>query len=81
MKQKQWSTIKLYQSTSTKPTSPLYNLHKQLSALVLQACGFSPNDYQLEKLLALNLNLVEKGKTGEAALGPSCTAYGVELLV
>jgi hypothetical protein len=48
----------------------LYKLHKQLDALVLQAYGFSPDDDLLEKLLALNLELAEKEKSGGAVVGP-----------
>ncbi|MEM0980648.1 MAG: hypothetical protein AAGH78_10270 [Cyanobacteria bacterium P01_H01_bin.58] len=38
--------------------------------MVLEAYGFSPDDELLEKLLALNLELAEKEKRGEAVIGP-----------
>jgi hypothetical protein len=45
-------------------------LRKQVDVVVLQAYGFSPDDDLLEKLLALNLELAEKEKNGEAVVGP-----------
>jgi len=70
MEQKQWGITKLYNAYFHEPASQLYQLHKQLDALVLQAYGFSPNDDLLEKLLALNLELAEKEKRGETVVGP-----------
>jgi hypothetical protein len=35
----------------------------------LQDYGFSLNAYQLEKLLALNLEVAEKARNGEAVVG------------
>ena len=49
MEQKQWGITKLYNAYFHEPASQLYQLHKQLDALVLQAYGFSPNDDLLEK--------------------------------
>jgi SAM-dependent methyltransferase len=70
MEQKQWGITKLYNAYFDEPASQLYKLHKELDALVLQAYGFSPDDDLLEKLLALNLELAEKEKNGEAVVGP-----------
>ena len=70
MEQKQWGITKLYNAYFHEPASQLYQLHKQLDALVLQAYRFSPNDDLLEKLLALNLELAEKEKRGETVVGP-----------
>jgi type II restriction/modification system DNA methylase subunit YeeA len=70
MEQKQWGITKLYNAYFNEPASQLYKLHKQLDALVLQAYGFSPDDDLLEKLLALNLELAEKEKSGGAVVGP-----------
>ncbi len=70
MEQKQWGITKLYNAYFDEPASQLYKLHKQLDALVLQAYNFSPDDDLLEKLLALNLELAEKEKNGEAVVGP-----------
>jgi hypothetical protein len=70
MEQKQWGITKLYNAYFDEPASQLYKLHKELDALVLQAYGFSPDDDLLEKLLALNLELAEKEKSGEAVVGP-----------
>jgi SAM-dependent methyltransferase len=70
MEQKQWGITKLYNAYFNEPASQLYKLHKQLDALVLQAYGFSPDNDLLEKLLALNLELAEKEKNGEAVVGP-----------
>jgi hypothetical protein len=64
------SVTKLYNAYFDEPASQLYKLHKELDALVLQAYGFSPDDDLLEKLLALNLELAEKEKNGEAVVGP-----------
>ncbi|MEB3230402.1 MAG: hypothetical protein VKJ64_05280 [Leptolyngbyaceae bacterium] len=61
---------KLYNAYFNEPASQLYKLHKQLDALVLEAYGFSAEDDLLEKLLALNLELAEKEKYGEAVVGP-----------
>jgi len=44
-------------------------LHAELNAIVLQAYGFNANDDLLEKLPALNLELAEKEKCGEAIVG------------
>jgi hypothetical protein len=38
--------------------------------LVLKAYGFSKTDDLLEKLLALNLELAQKEKTGDSIVGP-----------
>jgi SAM-dependent methyltransferase len=70
MEQKQWGITKLYNAYFHEPASQLYKLHKELDVLVLQAYGFSPDDDLLEKLLALNLELAEKEKNGEAVVGP-----------
>ncbi|NEQ97861.1 MAG: class I SAM-dependent DNA methyltransferase [Cyanothece sp. SIO2G6] len=70
MEQKQWGITKLYNAYFDEPASQLYQLHKQLDALVLKAYGFSADDDLLEKLLALNLALAEKEKNGEAVVGP-----------
>ncbi|MEO1207973.1 MAG: DNA methyltransferase [Cyanobacteria bacterium J06638_20] len=70
MEQKQWGITKLYNAYFHEPASQLYQLHKQLDALVLQAYGFSPDDDRLEKLLALNLELAEREKRGEPVIGP-----------
>jgi hypothetical protein len=53
-----------------EPASQLYQLHKELDALVLQAYGFGPDDDLLEKLLALNLELAAKEQRGEPVVGP-----------
>lgn len=54
----------------SETASYLYQLHKQLDALVLQAYGFSPDDDLLEKLLSLNLAFADKEKRGEPVIGP-----------
>jgi hypothetical protein len=70
MEQKQWGITKLYNAYFHEPASQLYQLHKELDALVLQAYGFSPDDDLLEKLLALNLELAAKEQRGEPVIGP-----------
>ena len=70
MEKKQWGITKLYNEYFHEPTSQLFKLHKMLDELVLKAYGFSKTDDLLEKLLALNLELAEKEKNGEAVIGP-----------
>jgi hypothetical protein len=70
MEKKQWGITKLYNEYFHEPSSQLYKLHAKLDQLVLQAYGFKPDDDLLEKLLALNLELAEKEKRGEAIVGP-----------
>ena len=50
--------------------SQLYQTPQILDALALQACGFSPDDDLLKKLLTLNLALAAKEKSGGAIVGP-----------
>ena len=70
MEKKQCGITKLYNEYFTEPTSQLFKLHAQLDRLVFQAYGFSESDDILEKLLTLNIELAEKGKRGEAIVGP-----------
>ena len=70
MEKKQWGITKLYNEYFHEPTSQLFKLHKILDELVLKAYDFSKTDDLLEKLLALNLELAEKEKNGEAVIGP-----------
>ena len=70
MEKKQWGITKLYNEYFNEPASQLAKLHKTLDELVLKAYGFSKTDDLLEKLLALNLELAEKEKNGEAVIGP-----------
>ncbi len=70
MEVNKWGITKLYNEYFHEPTSQLYKLHTKLDRLVLQAYGFNPNDDILEKLLTLNLELAEKEKNGEKAIGP-----------
>ena len=70
MEKKQWGITKLYNEYFNEPASQLAKLHKMLDDLVLKAYGFSKTDDLLEKLLALNLEVAEKEKNGESAIGP-----------
>ena len=70
MEKKQWGITKLYNEYFNEPASQLAKLHKTLDDLVLKAYGFSKTDDLLEKLLALNLEVAEKEKNGENAIGP-----------
>ena len=70
MEKKQWGITKLYNEYFNEPASQLFKLHKTLDELVLKAYGFSTIDDLLEKLLALNLELAQKEKNGEAIVGP-----------
>jgi hypothetical protein len=67
--QKPWGITDLYNAYFHEPNRQLYKLHKQLRR-PLQAYDFSLNAYQLEKLLALTLELAEKKKNGEPVIGP-----------
>jgi hypothetical protein len=70
MEKKQWGITKLYNEYFNESASQLFKLHKTLDDLVLKAYSFSKTDDLLEKLLALNLELAEKEKTGESVVGP-----------
>jgi len=70
MEKKQWGITKLYNEYFNEPASQLHKFHKMLDDLVLKAYGFSKTDDLLEKLLALNLEVAEKEKNGEAVIGP-----------
>ena len=70
MEKKQWGITKLYNEYFNEPASQLAKLHKMLDDIVLKAYGFSKTDDLLEKLLALNLEVAEKEKNGENAIGP-----------
>ncbi|MCM0594056.1 MAG: hypothetical protein ACSI46_05880 [Gloeotrichia echinulata DVL01] len=45
-------------------------LHEQLDKLAMEAYNFHPHEDILEKLLQLNLDLVEKEKQGIHIIGP-----------
>jgi hypothetical protein len=70
MEKKSWGITKLYNEYFHEPASQLAKLHTKLDTLTLQAYGFNPTDDLLEVLLALNLELAEKEKNGEAIVGP-----------
>ncbi len=70
MAKKGWGITKLYNEYFHEPASQLAKLHKTLDDLTLKAYGFSRTDDLLEVLLALNLELAEKEKGGEAIVGP-----------
>jgi hypothetical protein len=70
MAKKCWGITKLYNEYFNEPASQLAKLHKTLDDLTLKAYGFSPTDDLLEVLLALNLELAEKEKGGDAIVGP-----------
>jgi N-6 DNA Methylase len=70
MEKKGWGITKLYNEYFHEPASQLAKLHAKLDDLTLKAYGFSPTDDLLEVLLALNLELAEKEKRGEAVIGP-----------
>ena len=61
------STIEAMSITNNLDRS--YRLYAKLDRLVLQAYGFNLDDDLLEKLLALNLELAAKEKSGEAIVG------------
>ncbi|HEY9770977.1 MAG TPA: DNA methyltransferase [Coleofasciculaceae cyanobacterium] len=60
MSKKQWGITKLYNEYFHEPASKLYQLHKELDKLVMQAYNFKPDDDILAKLLELNLELAAK---------------------
>jgi hypothetical protein len=68
--EKSWGITKLYNEYFHESASQLAKLHAKLDTLTLQAYGFNPTDDLLEVLLALNLELAEKEKNGEAIVGP-----------
>ncbi|MFK0732588.1 MAG: DNA methyltransferase [Gloeotrichia echinulata HAB0833] len=70
MESKQWGITTLYNKFFNEPTSLLYKLHEQLDKLVMEAYNFHPHDDILEKLLQLNLDLVEKQKQSIHIIGP-----------
>jgi hypothetical protein len=70
MEKKAWGITKLYNEYFHEPASQLAKLHTKLDTLTLQAYSFSPTDDLLEVLLALNLELAEKEKQGQAIIGP-----------
>jgi hypothetical protein len=70
MEKKCWGITKLYNEYFHEPASQLAKLHKTLDGITLKAYGFSPTDDFLAVLLALNLELAEKEKGGEAVIGP-----------
>ena len=61
---------RFYNEYFNESASQLAKLHKTLDDLVLEAYGFSKTDDLLEKLLSLNLEVAEKEKNGESAIGP-----------
>jgi hypothetical protein len=61
---------KRYNEYFHEPASQLAKRHKTLDTLTLQAYGFSKTDDLLAVLLALNLDLAQKEKNGEAIVGP-----------
>jgi hypothetical protein len=69
MEKKQWGITQLYNAYFHEPASKLYQLHKELDKLVMQAYNFKPNDDILAKLLELNLELAAKEKRGEKVIG------------
>jgi hypothetical protein len=70
MAKKAWGITKLYNEYFHEPASQLAKLHAKLDDLTLKAYGFKPTDDLLAVLLALNLELAEKEKHGEAVIGP-----------
>jgi SAM-dependent methyltransferase len=70
MEKKGWGITKLYNEYFHEPASQLAKLHAKLDTLTLKAYSFSSTDDLLEVLLALNLELAEKEKSGVAIVGP-----------
>jgi type II restriction/modification system DNA methylase subunit YeeA len=70
MESKQWGITTLYNKFFNEPSSQLYQLHKQLDKLVMEAYKIQPEDDILEKLLNLNKELAEKEKQGIEIIGP-----------
>ena len=62
MEQKQWGITQLYNEYFHEPASKLYQLHKELDKLVMQAYKFEAKDDILAKLLELNFELADKEK-------------------
>lgn len=69
MEQRQWGITDLYNAYFYEPASRLFQLHRQLDDLVIDAYGFKDSDI-LEQLLELNLALGKKEKNRESIVGP-----------
>jgi len=67
----------LYRTLELPGKSPLKDAHASLDAAVLAAYGFDPRKDLLAQLLALNLAVSEREKTGEPVTAPGMpVSYG-----